>query len=145
VRKGQSLFEVVFALGVIGIVMVGIVALATTSIRNASFSRNQSVATRYMQEGVEWLREQRDLDWDTFRSYAGNTWCLNGSPLASWGAAGGCGGGTISGTIFTREVALSQISVTPPIIEADVTVVWQDAQGLHDARTVTRLTSWPTQ
>ena len=146
---GQSLFEVVFALAIAGIILIGIVSLATSAVRNTTFARNQSVATRYVQEGVEWLREQRDTDWGDFlgrASAGGRVWCLSSSPIGSWPGEGGCGP-TIGVTIFTREATLTQYDITETIVgvRADVIVSWQDAQGIHDARTVTNFSAWPTQ
>lgn len=152
IASGQSLFEVVFALGVAAIVLVGIVALAASAVRNTSFSRNRSLATRYLQEAAEWLRKQRDTDWGNFfnnRSSGGGTvWCLNQGPLSSWpGSSGDCGGGTITGTIFTREATLTRYNISPTVVgvRANVIVSWQDAQGGHEVRTVTNFSAWPTQ
>ena len=142
VNSGQSLFEVVFALAIAAIILVGIVSLATSSIRNTTFARNQSVATRYVQEGVEWLREQRDTDWGTFSPLAspgGTTYCL--TDLASGLVLGICSAGDeIPGTPFTREIVLTELSVS--IIQAHVSVEWTDAQGDHQASAITRLTNW---
>ncbi|MFV1917388.1 MAG: hypothetical protein ACC618_02840, partial [Patescibacteria group bacterium] len=106
-RKGQSLFEVIFTLAIAALIMVGIVSLAASSIRNSAFSRNNTQATRYVQEASEWLREQRDTDWSVFSGYAssapGEKWCL--TSLAWPGSSGNCGTTTIDGT-FTREVTL---------------------------------------
>lgn len=143
-ETGQSLFEVVLALAVAALIIVAIVALATTSIRNASFSRNQSLATRYAQEAIEWLRGQRDEDWDAFTTRALTPlWCLRS---LSWTDAviGGCGSSDfISDTIFKREVSFTTIDASN--IDTEVNVYWQDAQGLHESKTVTTFTDWREQ
>ena len=143
-EKGQSLFEVVLALAVAALIIISIVALATISIRNANFSRNQSLATRYAQEAIEWLRGQRDEGWDAFTTRALTPlWCLKS---LSWTDAtiGGCGSsGFISDTIFKREISFTILDASN--IDTEVKVYWQDAQGLHETKTVTTFTDWREQ
>lgn len=139
--KGQSLFEVIFAIAIAAIILVGIVALAATSVRNSSFARNQSLATRYVQEASEWLRAERDADWTAFSAkssaVSGTDWCL--SSLSWPGSSGNCGP-PITGTIFARETKL--IEETTEIVRAEINVVWNDAQGVHTTRSVARFTDW---
>lgn len=142
-EKGQSLFEVVLALAVAALIIIAIVALATISIRNASFSRNQSLATRHAQEAIEWLRGQRDEGWDTFAIRAlTSPWCLKS---LSWpGAVGGCGSSDfIPDTIFKREISF--IILDASSIDTEVKVSWQDTQGLHETKTLTTFTDWREQ
>lgn len=129
--KGQSLFEVIFALAVAALIMVGVVSLAASSIRNTTYSRNNSFATRYVQETSEWLREQRDMNWDYLTSNLGDS-CLGD---LNWGA--GC---QVPNTIFQRRVNLTLFGADK--IEAKIRVSWDDAQGSHEVRSVTRYTNW---
>lgn len=140
--SGQSLFEVVVALAIAGVVLVSIVALTTSSIRNSTFSKNNAQASRYSQEAMEWLRGQRDNDWASFanRSFSGvnTTYCLSS---LSWPASdGGCGSTTISGTVFVREVELTTPSLSS--INATVRVSWTDSQGTHTVTNQTLFTNW---
>lgn len=143
-ESGQSLFEVVLSLAVITIIIVALVILASNSIRNATFSRNKSSATKHSQEMIEWLRGQRDEDWDSFAQRALTTqYCF---PALSWADAkiGSCADAdTISGTPLKREVFFDRIDATN--IEAQVVVYWEDAQGVHEVRTITNYTDWRVQ
>ena len=59
-ENGQSMIEVIVAVTV-GILVVTALTFATIfSLRNASFSKNQSQATKLAQEGIEWVRTGRD-------------------------------------------------------------------------------------
>lgn len=135
-QKGQSLFEVVLALGVMTAIMVGIVSLAAGAIKNSIFSKNKTLAARYAQEATEWLRRERDTDFTLFAAHSPGTYCfenLNGWP------AGTCGSSdNITGTILYREIILSGAST----ITAEVKVYWTDAQGVHEVRSVTYFTDW---
>jgi Tfp pilus assembly protein PilV len=139
--KGQSLYEVLLAVAVATLILIAVVSLATVSIRNTSYSRNQTLAARYAQEAVEWLREERDTDWIAFESRAGGVlWCLNSTP-PDWGASGGCVNTTIANTPFGREVLLED-TADPEVVQATVTISWEDARGTHVTRTVTRFSNW---
>jgi hypothetical protein len=148
--KGQSLFEVVFALAVAALVLTGIVSVAATSVRNSSFARNNALATRYVQETSEWLRGQRDNNiWANFSGNAsggGTTYCLQSLGIA-FPASGVCSiGDYITDTIFTREAILTLRSSANPddTVEALITVEWTDAQGLHTVRSTIQYTRWKT-
>ena len=66
--SGQSLFEVVVALAISTLVIIAVVSLAALSIRNTDFSKNKTLASKYAQDATEWLRGQRDADFDAFAS-----------------------------------------------------------------------------
>jgi type II secretory pathway pseudopilin PulG len=109
VNKGQSLFELVIAIAVIGLFLVALVGAVTRSIATSTFSRQKSVANRYVQEGLEWVRHERDLDWTAFyarSSGVGSLYCINDLTFS----AGSCAG-PIAGTIFLREVVLSSSGI----------------------------------
>jgi len=138
--KGQSLFEVVIAIGIIGVVITAVAILATNSIRNTTFSRNKSLATRYSQEAIEWLRGQRDTSWVTFHLNAVNSaiYCLDS---LLWTNVGACGAGeVITDTILQRQVTFSNITATS--VTAAVAVFWSDSQGIHQVSTSTVYTDW---
>ena len=143
-QSGQSLFEIMLALAITTLIIVAIVALTATSIRNTTFSKNKTLATRYSQEATEWLRGERDADFEVFEGRALiPQYCL---PSLSWVAAtvGACGAGQeIIDTPFKREISFS-ISVVndKTLIQASINVYWTDAQGLHEVRSVTNFSDW---
>lgn len=163
-NHGQSLYEVVFALGVTALILTGVVSLAATTVRNSTFTRNNAQATKFVQEGTEWLRGERDADWDIFagRASANTNYCLDDSPLdaGSWSNPGICGGSEFIGfnTIFLRQLTFACFTTNPfsppPFlsvacsapsvdnIETTVSVSWSDAQGTHEVRAITRFTNW---
>lgn len=145
VKSGQSLFEVVFSIGISALIITAIVILAGNAISNSTFSKNKALAGRFAQETVEWLRGQRDMDWDEFAARAATpTWCL---PSLDWAFAkvGICEDTdtTSSNSNFKRE--LNFITVDVGNIESKVKVYWRDAQGLHEVSTVTNFTDWRRQ
>lgn len=157
-NKGQSLFEVVVAIAISALVLGGIVSLATNSIRNSAYSKNQSLASGYAQQATEWLRGQRDSDIASFFDKAGpvggtTTYCLSDSLAAdlksrnSVASSSSCID-TIINTGFIRWVTFSPTTKPSPsggtlnLVEADVTVTWSDSQGLHKVTSATSFSDW---
>lgn len=149
-NRGQSLFEVVFAIAIAAILVVGVVALAATSVRNSASARNDSLAKNYAEEAGEWLREERDKDWSSFRDRAKSAkWCFKD---LSWSKNSACASNDYLGSIFIRNATFSCFITNPPatdcsntsvnLIEATIVVSWRDTQGAHEVRTVTRLANW---
>ena len=68
----------------------------------------------------------------------------------SWAEAtiGTCTNGQeITGTIYKREVGFVRSTilvggVPKNIVETEVNVYWQDAQGIHEVKSVTNFTDW---
>lgn len=136
-KKGQSLFEVVLALGVVTLITVGIIILATDSIKNSSFSKNKTLASRFTQEAIEWVRNERDKNFSSFINRAIiPKYCFD---TLSWSNVGPCSGSEqIPDTILTREVDLSTYTVSgKSIIEVLVVVSWNDSKGYHETRSST--------
>lgn len=141
-NQGQSLFELVVAIGITGLVLVAIMSLAVKSLANATYSKNKTLATRHTQEAMEWLRAQRDISWSVFTSQAspnpGKTYCLSNLSFTS----GACGP-TIPNTIFTRQAVLVYYSGPPEKVEATVTTSWfSSLDRQHQSRAATVFTNW---
>jgi len=131
--SGQSLFEVIVALALVTLIITAVVTLATSSIRNADFSRDNALATKYAQEAVEWMRQERDVSWSTFR-----TATLSKTQLGtlSWSA----GTDVIPGTKFKRTMKFDHDG--DDSVTADVIVKWEDGNGVHEVKSRTILTNW---
>lgn len=68
-KNGQSLIELVISLGVILIVLLALAALGIKTLSNADYSKKKVQASKYAQEGMEYVRRYRDnSDWATFSS-----------------------------------------------------------------------------
>lgn len=137
-KNGQTLVEAVVALGIAAVVITALVAVTTLSVSRVQYVKEQTRVRHYAQEGMEWLRSQKNSDWTTFSSHAGanptwDTWCLND---LSWpGASGACAANTyITGTAYTRYV---RMRTTPAglgggnNIEIESTVSWQEGGRTH--------------
>ena len=145
--SGQSLFELVIAIGISALIIVVLVSLVSKTLSNATFSKNQTLAGRYTQAAIEWLRGQRDNRTDLFIA---NTivpnWCLKDANLTdtSWSQSSVCGANDfIPGTIFKRDATFSVGTVSgKTIITADVKVSWTDSSGIHIVSSSTQFSDW---
>jgi Tfp pilus assembly protein PilV len=141
-NKGQSLFEVVVSLAISALIIVAVVSLVSNSIRNATFSKNKTLAAKYAQEATEWLRGQRDSNIEVFSNYVLTPkWCLK---TLSWTINGSCGtNDVITNTAFLREANFTTtLAGGKDFIQADVVVFWNDSQGYHEVRSATSFADW---
>ncbi len=142
-NKGQSLFEVILALALTTLIMVALVALVSNSIKNSAYSKNKTYATRHTQAASEWLRGQREEDWDVFSTNflfcptPPHVQCLD---TFAWGNCGTCSDTEFIDNLFKREVSFSDIATDSVTVE--VKTYWLDSDGIHEVRSSTILTDW---
>jgi Tfp pilus assembly protein PilV len=135
INYGQTLFEVVIAVGMAAVIHVGTISLSTLSVRNTKFASKDSLATKHAQAAMEFLREERDANWSNFYARAsGGIICIHEPP--SWGGSGLCS----IGQPFRRGVTLRRLS--SELINAEVVVEWTDSQGTHAVNTISSFTRW---
>ncbi len=140
--NGQSLFEVVVAIAISALIIVTIVSLVSNSLRNATFSKNNSQAASYGQQATEWVRSERDNDIAAFVTHATTSiWCFKD---LTWSITGACPSNqNIPDTPFYREGHFTSSLVSgKTVIEADIVVSWTDSQGLHQVTSATSFTDW---
>jgi type II secretory pathway pseudopilin PulG len=159
-QKGQTLLEVLTALGVAVVVIVALSILAVSALRNAQHAKAQAEATKFVNEAIEEVRAVRDQrGWSTFSSFSvtppDNCYSVTSStPLNLVSVS--CGGSPIVGsTQFTREIKLDGKDVTGGPSEPGcpigntcpgrmitVSVFWTDAYGSNTSQATTILTEW---
>ncbi len=123
-NKGQSLVEVVLALGVAVVVILALVRATVVSMRNANFAKNESLATKYAQEAIESVRLLRDKsDWETFTPNN----CKNPPDLDTLPFP------------FSRTITCTGDENTRNVT---VKVEWTDGIGTHETKLETKLTNW---
>jgi Tfp pilus assembly protein PilV len=107
-NKGQGLIEALIALGAAVVIISAITVAVITAVHNSDFSKYQNLATGFAQQGIETVKQQSQLDWNTTSVYTG-PYCLsqgetNFSPLV---------GNTCApmdvGSMFIRQVDFTKI------------------------------------
>lgn len=78
--KGQTIIEMLVALSAAIIVITAIVVIVISSLSSVTFSKNQTIASQMVEQGVEVIRRMKDQDWATFSTLGANapgiTYCL---------------------------------------------------------------------
>lgn len=121
-NTGQSMIEVVVALSLVVLVILGLVKVSVNSINNAAFARDQRAATQYAQEGLESARQCKEENEIAF-------WSLSCPELTA-----------PSNTKFTRQITYTQIEEGK--IQIEVVVSWTDSKGEHQSNLTSYLTKW---
>ena len=63
IKPGFSLIELLVAMGIVGVGLIGVASLAAQNIRVQYFNRNSLISAQLAQEGLELARNRRDNDW----------------------------------------------------------------------------------
>jgi Tfp pilus assembly protein PilV len=102
--SGQTLIEVVVALGIAVTIISAVVSVVLSSLRSTEFSRTQNQATLLAQEGIEVVRQIRNTSYSTFQALNG-TYCLgkNATTLQP-----GCSLTTPNVDTYVRSVIIKQ-------------------------------------
>ena len=123
--KGQTLIEVLVALGIITVVVTALVSVVITSLSNTQYSKSQSQASQFAQEGMEVMRQWRDSDYAGFRNTPSGIYCLAaGSTVLN----SNCPLAANVGIIFLRQVKLAQSGCSANVTSVEVSVAWQDSK-----------------
>lgn len=149
-NAGQSLFEVVIAVGISALIITGVVVAALNSIQNSAYAKNKSVASNYVQETMDWLRKVRDVETQAFKSKAvpNGVYCMATLPSSvnGWPTIRTVCPTTdpIPNTNFIRSVEFLECTGCPPeivdtVIRVKTTVSWQDSKGTHEVSSTTDL------
>lgn len=151
--RGQTMIEVVVAVGVAVMLCVSLITTSLVTQRTARSARNNTQATNLAQEYVEKLRIMRDrLGFDTLYPMISDTslncMTINDSGDASTWTLVSCtdpGSSTIldSKTTFWRKIDFTNKTINK--INFDVYVVWDDSSGRQTVRSQGILTKWDTQ
>lgn len=141
-QKGQTLIEALVAFMVATMVIVALVAAVTVSLSRSQFVKERTQAEKYAQEGLEWVRAERDINWTRISTRAtaapGSTYCLNN---LTWPAMpSNCVGTYITGTNFTREAVLTNLAANR--VQLRIIVSWQEGGRTHTSDQTTILTNW---
>lgn len=145
--NGQTLIEVVVVAGMVMLVLVALVSGVVMSIANNRISKDRGLATRYAQEGIEWLRGWRDkIGWQPLRDeLADGVYCVNALPETVEGLQslnpGDCGTNVISGTELSRSLEINAAGMGR--FDYTSTISWQAGSKVQEVVLTGRL--WKQQ
>jgi len=132
-NSGQSLIEVLASIAVLVIIILSLLVITTISVRNSSFSRNQTLATKYAQEAIEKIRLYRDKN--TWKNFVDNceSFSLEINQPSTF---------TIIRDCYLPNNQSLNCNENQNNCEVKVTVSWTDNKGTHKSELTTILTNW---
>lgn len=157
-KRGQALLEIVVAITLIVVVASGIAVVTVNSLKNSSFSQNQTQATKYAQEALERVKAIRArncpvVEGPTTHYYwfdnSSLVWDVNLSSTLSYQASidPGClitaGSEDLENGKFKKEIFFSnegRLSDRRKKVIARVS--WSDFSGPHKSELVTILADY---
>ena len=157
-QKGFSLLEVIIAMFIASVGLVGILSLANMSLKGSSLSKNRLIASGLAQEGIEVVRDIRKSnvnwgDWEWYDSiatstvrdyrvqydstsltipYSGAYLKINANGLYQYDSG--------PETLFKRKITLKKISYKE--VKVVVKVEWQIKGNSHELIAEDRLWNW---
>ena len=145
-NSGFSLIEVLIFISILSIFFVAAISVSVTSLRNMKINEHKIIATRYSQELLDWIRAEREENWDAFHNKSIGTYCFNELVLSSWpdnmesclesGSEYSLG----SGIQYKRETNLSQISDTQ--VKINIITEWQELGNTYSVPINTVVAIW---
>lgn len=139
--SGQTILELVVALGVVSLVLTALVSAATASLRFSQAGRFRGLGVKYAQEGIELTRKLRDSStWTDFMTYSGagtERWCL--TSVAVWSLDTGSGCPIAAGSPFWRTITFTW---QDPLMEVSSEVSWGERVAPSVVTMVTNFTQW---
>jgi type II secretory pathway pseudopilin PulG len=79
-NRGQTIVEAIVVIAVVVLLVTGLIAGTTTSLKSARNGRVRSQATKLAQEGLEIVRSIRDESWSVFAGNSGY-YCLGSDEI----------------------------------------------------------------
>lgn len=139
-ERGQTLVEAVVAFGVAAMILVALVAATTMALSRVQFANHQAQARAFAQEGLEWVRGERDKDWDDFYDQTdadSQSYCLN---TLGW-TPNSCTTYELGDNTFKRDAVLTRVTDNEKV-RVKITVSWQESGQEHKSEQETYLTKW---
>ncbi len=78
--KGQTLIEAIISISIVVLLVTGLIAGTSASLKTSVSGRSRDQAVKLAEEGLEHARSLRDQSWATLASYSGS-YCFDSSAL----------------------------------------------------------------
>jgi len=155
-RKSFSLVEVLVFVSILSLFFITAVSITTFSIRNLKIQEHKILATRYAEEGIEWVKQEKEDGWqdlpgvtgfssrDISTNGTGTSYCLNSNPI-DWSNQSNCSDIYSLGSpvgIFKRVLTVTNSGTPVDSINANVTVSWKENNTVQSVVVKSVLNLW---
>jgi len=153
-QQAFSLIEVLVFISILSIFFVLAAAVITFSLRDMKINEHKIIATMYADELMEWLRSQKEVNWETFYAKAdtnGLVYCFNNQITSTTNitdfSAGDCNNEYTgiqgqSPEIFKREATLETVAGFADQVNILVEVEWKELGNTYKIPIKSVLTLW---
>ncbi len=132
-QHGQALIEALLALAFAVVIVTGVVIAVITSLSNATFTKNQNLASSLAQEGLDIARNLKESSYQTFFSLPSGQYCAtSGSTSLS---AGSCAVGSFTRGVYINHQGRDQSGTPKCAVNGSFvasTVSWNDSKCQND-------------
>lgn len=127
-KKSFSLIEVLVFITIISLFFITAITVTVFSLKNLKIQEYRIVATRLAEEGVEWIKQEKEDDWQAFVLHddsggSGSTYCLNN---LDWNTKNDCNGDYSLGppNIFRRVLTITNSGSPVDKVATNLSVSW---------------------
>ncbi|MCX7881306.1 MAG: hypothetical protein N2482_02205 [Patescibacteria group bacterium] len=139
-KKSFTLIEVLVFVTILTMVFITAISLTVVSLRNIKVNEHKILATHYGEELLEWLRGEKEIDWNTFISRTASAdFCFNN---LNWDFDGSCNYSLCS--IFKRTASFTNISSGGYVYQVNISIIveWQDLGNTYQVPINTVFSIW---
>jgi len=144
--KGQSLIEVVIAVGITTLLLVALLSAVSISIKNSRVAKNRTIAVELAQEGMELMRTYKDYGWESFFGEVGvGVYNLPINWVVEDGLSDICPADGDEFSIlntFRRCVTLTEAGIDDDNVELEVAISWWEGNKLNQVVQSSQLSKW---
>jgi type II secretory pathway pseudopilin PulG len=126
--KGFSLVEAMVFISILSVFFISSMTIVVFILRNMKTQQYKILATRYAEEGIEWVKQEKEDDWQLFSlrddsGGAGTNYCLNS---LDWSTKTDCNDVYSLGppNIFKRVLVITNFGNPTDRITINLTVSW---------------------
>lgn len=143
-KKAFSLIEVLIFVTILSLFLVTSVTIITVSMRQNTTRVHSLLAAHYNDQLLEWIRSEKEINWETFVLNAGDkTYCFNTESMA-WATSviskNDCGS-TLGG--LYRRYAIFKKNTNPSTqVEATLITEWNEGDNGYSSKLHSLFTIW---
>ena len=148
ITKSFTIVEVLIFVTLISLIFITISYIITFSLKNTKINEHKILATHYAEELKEWLRGEKEDDWNIFTTkghVSGSQWCVNTIPIDISTLVGGpCGlDYSLHNNTFKRDLTLTNnVSPNPTQVTVNIIVEWKEDNNIYTIPINTVFSLW---
>jgi len=142
-EKSFTLVEVLIFVAILEIFFVAAATVTFISVRNMKYNEHKIMATYYAEQLLNWMRNEKEIDWNEFSNKASDSYCFNSTDIRWPDFSGACRDNDYSlNSFYKRSAVLSKEGNPPSKFTVAITVAWQELGNNYFIPLNTIFTIW---